>query len=64
MRRLEMALFEAVLYRKELKFRGMPPDLRIFETRRSDLHYAGFPVAVFLEQDESQPVDGWVGHSV
>ena len=57
MSRVEMALFKAVLYRKELKFGGMPPDLRIFETRRADLNYAGFPVAVFLEQDESQPVD-------
>ena len=64
MSRIEMALFEAILYPKELEFRGMPPDLRIFETCRTDLHYAGFPVAVFLEQDESQPADGCVGHSV
>ena len=64
MSRIEMALFKAVLYHKELEFRGMPPDLRIFETRRTDLHYADFPVAVFLEQDKSQPVDGCVGHRV
>ena len=61
---IEMALFKAVLYRKELEFGGMPPDLRVFETLGTDLHYAGLPVAVFLEQDESQPVDGCVGHSV
>ena len=64
MSRIEIALFEAVLHRQELKFRGMPPDLCVFETHRSDLHYADFPVVVFLEQDKAQPVDGCVGHSV
>ena len=64
MGRVEVALFEAVLNRQELEFRWMPPDLRVFKTCRTDLHYAGFPVAVFLEQDKSQPVDGRVGHRV
>ena len=64
MHSVEMALFEAVLNCQELKFRWVPPDLCVFETRRTDLYYAGFPVAVFLEQDEPQPVDGRVGHSV
>ena len=62
MSRIEMAFFEAILYCQQLEFRGVPSDLCVLETRRSNLYNTGFPVTVFLEQDEAQPVDRGIGH--
>ena len=36
----------------------------ILEACRSNLYDAGLPVAIFLEQDEAQPVDRGIGHRV
>ena len=64
MRRVEMALFKAILDCQEFELRGVPPDLRILQACGSNLYYAGFPVLVFLKQDKSKPVDGRVSHHV
>ena len=42
----------------------MSSNLCFLDTHRSNLYDAGFPVAIFLEQDEAQPVDRGIGHHV
>ena len=64
MSRIEMAFLEAILYRQQFEFRGVPSDLCILETCRPNLYDAGLPVVIFLEQDKAQPVDRGIGHCV
>ena len=56
MGRIEVALLEAILYCQQLVFGRVPPDLSVLEACGAYLYDAGFPIAIFLEQDEARPL--------
>ena len=64
MGRIEVALLEAILYCQQLVFGRVPPDLSVLEACGAYLYDAGFPIAVFLEQDEAQAIDRSISHCV
>ena len=53
---IEVALFEAILYCQLFEFGRVSPDLSILEACGAYLYDAGFPIAIFLEQDEARPL--------
>ena len=64
MSRIEVTLLEPILYCQQLEFGRVPPDLSVLEACGAYLYDAGFPIAIFLEQDEAQAIDRSISHCV
>ena len=61
---IEVTLLEAILYCQQFEFRRVPSDLSVFEACGAHLYDDGFPITVFLEQDEAQTIHRSVSHRV
>ena len=59
---IEVAFLEAVLNCQKFKLGWVPSNPCVLEASESHLDDAGLPFAVFLEQYESQAIDGDVCH--
>ena len=56
MSRIEVTLLEPILYCQQLEFGRVPPDLSVLEACGAYFYDAGFPIAIFLEQDKARPL--------
>ena len=61
---IEVTLLEAILYCQQFEFGRVPPDLSVLEACGAHLYDDGFPITVFLEQDEAQTIHRSVSHRV
>ena len=61
---IEVTLLEAILYCQQFEFGRVPSDLSVLEACGAHLYDDGFPITVFLEQDEAQTIHRSVSHRV
>ena len=61
---IEVTLLEAILCCQQFELGRVPSDLGVLEACGTYLYDAGFPFAVFLEQNEAQAIDRSISHRV
>ena len=62
--RVEMALFQAVLHREQLKFSWVPPHLCILQAGGTNLDNTCLALRVLLKEDEAEAIYAGVRHGV